>query len=144
MPRIRFSMRAAMLCVLVIGVGVWCALRAPAWMAEYRHHRAIAAALDEPIEMPFEHDTPFEDVVKYVRTATQAPDLPEGLPIFVEANIPGYAIDLRGSTIHLASRGVPLRKSLDVIARQLGPDLAVTVSDGLVLIHRRGPGGPGR
>ena len=45
--------------------------------------QAILAKLDKPISMPFNEDTPLEDVLKYIKQATTTLDLP-GIPIYVD------------------------------------------------------------
>ena len=43
----------------------------------------ILAKLDEPISMSFANETPLEDVLKYIKSATQGPN-DTGIPIYVD------------------------------------------------------------
>src|SRR5262249_62038450 len=45
--------------------------------------KGILAKLDEPISMSFANETPLEDVLKYIKSATQGPN-DSGIPIYVD------------------------------------------------------------
>jgi hypothetical protein len=93
---------------------------------------AILQALDKPLSMPFGNETPLEDVIKYIRTATQSPQLPDGIPIYVDPVGLQEAEKTMSSPITLNLEGVTLKKSLKLMLKQL--TLAYTVKDGLMTI----------
>jgi hypothetical protein len=97
--------------------------------------RAIIAKLDAPVSMPFENETPLEDVVKYVRQATTSPN-DNGIPIYVDPIGLAEGDQTLLSPITIALEGVPLRTSLRLALRQLG--LAYAVEDGVLIISTPG------
>ncbi|HEU5117255.1 MAG TPA: hypothetical protein VFT74_11370, partial [Isosphaeraceae bacterium] len=94
--------------------------------------QAIYAKLDQPISMPFANETPLEDVIKYVKSATVSQELPEGIPIYVDPAGIQEADKTMQSPITLNLEGVSLKDSLKLLLKQL--DLAYTVKDGLMTI----------
>lgn len=94
--------------------------------------RAILAALDQPIEMPFSDPTPFQDVLNYIKEKTDGPDLPGGLPIYLSP----ASLEVAGATVEspvtLDLKGVPLKTTLRLLLRQ--HDLNYMVKDGLISI----------
>lgn len=94
--------------------------------------RRIWAELDKPIAMPFASETPVEDVLKYINSATQGPGLPDGLPIYVDPMGLLEAEKSLLSPVTLEMEGVPLRVTLGLILKQL--DLIYRVEDGVVFI----------
>jgi tetratricopeptide (TPR) repeat protein len=94
--------------------------------------QAIYDKLKEPLSMPFAQETPLEDVLKYIQSATQSADLPSGIPIYVDPAGLLEAEKTLQSPITLNLEGVPLRQSLRLLLRQL--DLNYTVKDGLMTI----------
>jgi RNA polymerase sigma factor (sigma-70 family) len=94
--------------------------------------RAILAALDLPVAMPFGNETPLEDVIKYIKTATAVEGLPAGLPVFVDPNGLQLSGRTMASPIVLEMEGVPLRQTLALVLRQL--ELVYDVKGGLVVI----------
>jgi RNA polymerase sigma factor (sigma-70 family) len=93
---------------------------------------AILDTLAQPVSMPFGAETPLEDVLKYIKVATQRPDLPQGIPIYVDPAGLQEAERTMQSPITLEVEGIPLDRSLHLVLRQL--DLAYTVKDGLLYI----------
>jgi hypothetical protein len=87
--------------------------------------QAILARLDRAIIMPFERDTPLEDVLNYITVATQSPDLPRGIPIYVNALALREAGETNRSKVQYAREGVPLKEALEQVLRQLLLDFTV-------------------
>lgn len=94
--------------------------------------KAIRDALDRPVTIPFPDKTSLEDVIKYIRKATQSPDLPDGIPIHVDPTGLREAEVTMESKVSLRSEGVPLKRSLGLILKQVG--LSYTIKDGLLMI----------
>jgi hypothetical protein len=91
----------------------------------------ILAKLDEPISMSFANETPLEDVLKYIKSATQGPN-DAGIPIYVDPVGLQEAEKTMTSPITLDLEGVPLKTTLKLLLKQLG--LTYTVKDGLLTI----------
>ncbi|MBI1832577.1 MAG: hypothetical protein HYR84_14140 [Planctomycetes bacterium] len=94
--------------------------------------QAINASLEKPISMPFQAETPLEDVIKYIQSATRSNSLPEGIPIYVDPIGLQEAEKTLTSPITLNLEGVTLKKCLKLLLKQL--DLTYTVKDGLMTI----------
>lgn len=102
--------------------------------------RAIAAALDRPLDMPFAEGATLQDVLDRIQGATRSRELPEGIPIYVDPVGLEEAEKTTESTVRLSLIGVPLRTSLPLLLQQL--DLKYTVDEGLLTItsiSRRAP-----
>ena len=93
--------------------------------------KGIIAKLDEPISMSFANETPLEDVLKYIKSATQGPN-DSGIPIYVDPVGLQEAEKTMTSPITLDLEGVPLKTTLRLMLKQLG--LTYTVKDGLLTI----------
>jgi hypothetical protein len=93
---------------------------------------AILDALDKPVAMNFADETPLEDVLKYVKEVTKGPEFPNGIPIYVDPVGLQEAEKTLTSPIQLDLEGVPLRRTLHLLLRQLG--LGYIVEDGLLYI----------
>ena len=98
--------------------------------------QALLARLEETIPMNFPNPTPLEEVLKYIKQATAGPD-GEGIPIYVDpVNPDGDSLDdkdwekLRKTPITMDLTGVPLRRTLKLIAEQLG--MGYGIKDGMV------------
>ena len=92
----------------------------------------ILAELDKPVSMPFANETPFEEVIKYIKTATTGNGLDSGIPIYVDPVGLTEADKTMASPVTLNLDGVPLKKSLKLLLKQL--ELTYTVKDGLMTI----------
>lgn len=92
---------------------------------------ALHKRLDEPIDMAFRNETPLEDVLKYIRSAT-ADATGKGLPIYVDPIGLQEAERTMTSPVSLELQGVPLRTTLTLLLRQVG--MAYEVKDGVVII----------
>jgi hypothetical protein len=89
-------------------------------------------ALEQPVPMPFGDDTPLEDVLKHIQTATTGPD-GKGLPIYVDPIGLQEAEKSMTSTVrNINFEEVPLKISLRLCLKQL--DMSYCIRDGLVLI----------
>jgi hypothetical protein len=81
--------------------------------------------------MAFDQETPLEDVLKYIKSATStATD--NGIPIYVDPVGLQEADRTMTSPVRLDLEGVPLKMSLRLLLKQLG--LTYTVKDGLLMI----------
>ncbi len=95
--------------------------------------KTILTRLEEPVSMSFANETPFEDVLKYIKSAVQGrkEDDP-GLPIYVDP----VGLKEVGTTLQtpvaLDLDGVPLKTTLRLLLKQLG--LAYCVKDGVLMI----------
>jgi hypothetical protein len=96
----------------------------------------ILAEMDKPISMPFANETPLEEVIKYIKTATTGPGLDQGIPIYVDPVGLQEADRTMSSPVTINLDGVTLKKSLRLMLRQLG--LVYTVKDGLLTINYKG------
>ena len=93
--------------------------------------KSILAKLNEPISMSFANETPLEDVLKYIKSATQGPN-DTGIPIYVDPVGLNEAEKTLTSPVTLDLEGVPLKTTLRLLLKQLG--LTYTVKDGLLTI----------
>jgi RNA polymerase sigma factor (sigma-70 family) len=94
--------------------------------------RRILAKLEEPLDMIFAKETPLEDVLKYIRQATKSSELPNGIAIYVDPIGLQEAEKSLTSTITMDLEGVPLRRTLQLLLKQLG--LFYYVDDGMLYI----------
>ncbi len=92
---------------------------------------AILSKLDEPLHMSFPSETPFEDVLKYIKQATQGPN-DSGIPVYIDPVGLAQAEKTMTSPIVLDLDGVPLKTTLRLLLKQIG--LAYCVKDRLVII----------
>ncbi len=90
----------------------------------------ILNELDKPVSMPFQAETALEDVIKYIKTATASPGMEQGIPIYVDPVGLTEAEKTMASPVTLSLEGVPLKKSLKLMLKQL--DLTYTVKDNVV------------
>jgi hypothetical protein len=93
--------------------------------------KSILAKLDEPISMSFANETPLEDVLKYIKSATQGPN-DTGIAIYVDPVGLNEAEKTLTSPVTLDLEGVPLKTTLRLLLKQLG--MTYTVKDGLLTI----------
>jgi hypothetical protein len=95
-------------------------------------NRLILAALDGPISMSFNEETPLEDVLKYIKQATTTSTY-SGIPIYVDPIGLSEADKTMTSTVrNLDLEGVPLGVTLGLLLKQL--DLEYVVRDGFLKI----------
>lgn len=93
--------------------------------------KMILRKLEEPISMSFANETPLEDVLKYIKSATQGAN-DSGIPIYVDPVGLQEAEKTMTSPVQLDLEGVPLKTTLRLMLKQLG--LTYTVKDGLMTI----------
>ena len=93
--------------------------------------KAVFALLEEPVSFGFSNDTPLEDVLKYVKRATQGPK-DTGIAIYLDPAGLQDAEKTEMSTVILDMEGVPLKTTLRLVLKQLG--LAYCVRDGVIII----------
>ena len=89
--------------------------------------------------MSSRNETPLEDVLKYIKQATQdeAADLPTGIPIYVDPVGLQEAEKTMASPSRSTSKASPSRRRLRLLLKQLG--LTYTVKDGLLTITSTRP-----
>lgn len=93
--------------------------------------KEIMKKLETPIAMSFANETPFEDVLKYIKSATAGAN-DNGIPIYVDPVGLQDAEKTMTSPVILDLEGVPLKTTLRLMLKQLG--LAYCVKDGLLII----------
>jgi RNA polymerase sigma factor (sigma-70 family) len=99
--------------------------------------QALLVRLEETIPMSFPNPTPLEDVLKYIQQATAGPN-GESIPIYVDPVEPGGINEekthekLMKTPITMDLVGVPLRRTLKLLAEQLG--MGYGIKDGMVTI----------
>jgi hypothetical protein len=99
--------------------------------------KSILSKLEEPVSMSFANETPLEDVLKYIKSATQGPN-DNGIPIYVDPVGLNEAGKTMTSPVTLDLEGVPLGTTLRLVLKQLG--LTYEVKDGLLTITSEGEG----
>ena len=87
--------------------------------------------------MKFPNPTPLEDVLRYIQSATAGPDR-EAIPIYVDPvnpSDPDTSLNdiLMKTPITMDLQGVPLRRSLKLLAEQLG--MGYGIKDGMVTMR---------
>jgi hypothetical protein len=93
--------------------------------------QALLQKLEVPISMSFANETPLEDVLKYIKSATQGPN-DTGIPIYVDPVGLNEAEKTMTSPVSLDLEGVPLRITLRLLLKQIG--LTYDVKNGLLTI----------
>ncbi len=98
--------------------------------------------LQQPVSMPFANETPLEDVIKYVRSATSdEQEFPDGIPVYVDPAGLQEADKTMQSPIALNLDGLPLSYTLRLILKQLDLDYHVE-PEGLLYITYIGANEP--
>ena len=93
--------------------------------------KQIIEKLEQPVAMTFPTDTPLEDVLKYVKQATQGAN-DSGIPIYIDPLGLQEADKTVTSPVQIDLEGVPLKTTLRLLLKQLG--LTYTVKDGFLMI----------
>jgi len=91
----------------------------------------ILKALEQPISISFRHETPLEDVLKYVQQATQTPD-GKTIAIYVDPIGLQEAEKSMTSTVTVDLRDVPLGSILNASLKQLG--MGFGIRDGYLVV----------
>ncbi len=94
--------------------------------------RAIQEALNEPVSMSFANETPLEDVLEYIKSATAGPNGKPRIPIYVDPVGLQQAEKTMTSPVTIDLEGVPLKTTLTLLLQQLG--LMFNVKEGLLII----------
>jgi hypothetical protein len=95
--------------------------------------KRVFAELAKPVSMPFANETPLDDVLKYLKTATTNPAFPEGLQIYLDPVGLQEAECKPTSPVSINVEQVPLRTSLRLLLEQLHLDYRV--KDGVIMIR---------
>jgi hypothetical protein len=98
-------------------------------------NKAIFAALDRPIPMPFPNDTPIEEVLNYVRKASAQEPGGKPLPIYVDPKGLQAADKTMASCVTIDLEGVPLRVTLDFVLNQL--EMCYFVKSGVIFVSSK-------
>ncbi len=148
-PRLRFTIGSLMIGTALLGVLFWVVFGllkyGRDWFRNFpvtlvftegrgkdQKSRMIHEKLDEPISMSFLEETPLEDVLKYIHQATTSSTY-GGIPIYVDPIGLREAEKSMSSTVrNLDLEGVPLRRTLQLLLKQL--DLAYFVEDGVLCV----------
>jgi hypothetical protein len=94
--------------------------------------RSILKKLDEAIPMRFSSDATLEDALKHVESRTKSAEFPRGLPIYLDpTGLHDVGVTTR-SKISMDLEGVPLRRTLALLLKQL--KLAYTILDGMIYV----------
>ncbi|WP_422924417.1 RNA polymerase sigma factor [Singulisphaera sp. PoT] len=92
---------------------------------------AVLKKLEQPISMTFPNETPLEDVLKYLKSATMSGNEP-GVAVYVDP-IGLKEVDASmTSVVTLDLEGIPVKTSLRLLLKQLR--LAYCVKDGVLII----------
>ena len=94
----------------------------------------ILKKLEQHVNMDFHEQTPLEDVLRYIRSATQGPG-DDGIPIFVDPEGLKAAGATMTSPVTIDAEGVPLKVSLRALLKPLG--LTYRVKGGLLRIEAK-------
>jgi RNA polymerase sigma factor (sigma-70 family) len=94
--------------------------------------RSILGALEQKLPMNFPNETPLEDVIKYIRSATEGPGFPKGIPIYVDPQGLQEAEKTMTSPVSIDLEEIPLKTTLRLALEQLG--LSYRVKNGLLTI----------
>ena len=95
--------------------------------------RQIIARLEELVPMKFHEETPLENVLQHIRDSTKSPEMPAGIPIYIDPIRLSEADKTMASTVrNIDLEGVPLRRTLQLALTQL--DLCYFVVDGMLYI----------
>ena len=93
--------------------------------------KELLTKLEEPVTMAFVQETPLEDVLKYIKKATQGSS-PNGIPIYIDPRGLQEAEKTLASPVTIDLEGVPLNTSLRLLLKQV--DLAYCVRNGVLII----------
>jgi RNA polymerase sigma factor (sigma-70 family) len=93
---------------------------------------AILKKLDEPVTMNFANETPLEVILEYIKESTKSAEFPNGLAIYIDPIGLQEAEKTMTSPVAIDLQGVPLRRTLYLVLKQLG--LEYRVEDGMVYI----------
>ncbi len=93
--------------------------------------KVVLKKLDEIVSMSFAIETPFDDVLKYIKQATTTATY-AGIPIYVDPKGLKEATATLQSPVSMDLEGVPLKMTLRLVLKQIG--LAYCVRDGVVII----------
>jgi hypothetical protein len=93
--------------------------------------QSTPARLEQTISMSFPNETPLDDVLKYIKSATQGPN-DTGIPIYVDPIGLNETGKTMTSPVTLDLEGVPLRITLRLLLKQL--NLGYTIEEGVLII----------
>jgi hypothetical protein len=94
-------------------------------------NRVILTKLEEPVTMSFPNETPFDQMLKYLKNATTGPG-DNGIQFYVDPIALNKAGKTMSSPVALDVEGPPLKVTLGLMVKQLGLDYVVR--DGLLKI----------
>ncbi len=94
--------------------------------------RLIVKKLDDLIALHFPDETPLDEFLKHIKETTKSAEMPRGIPIYIDPSGLQDAEKSLTSTITIDLEGVPLKRTLQLVLKQLG--LAYFVEDGMIFI----------
>jgi hypothetical protein len=94
--------------------------------------RLVIGKLDDRVPMKFPDETALDDILKHIKQSTTSSEFPNGIPIYVDPLGLQEAEKSLTSTVQIDLEGVPLRRTLQLVLKQLG--LAYIVEDGMIYI----------
>ncbi|WP_165227531.1 mucoidy inhibitor MuiA family protein [Aquisphaera insulae] len=94
--------------------------------------KRVVEELAKPIPLNFPNETPFEEVMQYLKQATTTKDFPDGLPTYIDPVGLQEADKTMTTPVSLNLTNVPLRTGLGLMLKQLG--LTYRVKDGVLMI----------
>ncbi len=93
--------------------------------------QAIRRMLNREIPLPFATETPLSEVIVHIRKETSGdPTFPEGLPVYIDPDGLLEAEKTLDSPITFDTPGIPLKRSLRLMLKQL--DMTYKVDEGVV------------
>jgi RNA polymerase sigma factor (sigma-70 family) len=92
----------------------------------------ILTKLDDLVAMNFPKETPLDDILQHIKSTTKSREMPNGMPIYVDPVGLQEAEKSLTSTVTIDLEGVPLRRTLQLVLKQLG--LHYLVEDGMIYI----------
>jgi RNA polymerase sigma factor (sigma-70 family) len=94
--------------------------------------QVILTKLDDSIAVNFPNETTLDEFLKHIKEATKSTEMPRGIPIYVDPIGLQEAEKSINSTITIDLDGVPLKRTLQLVLKQIG--LGYFVEDGMIYI----------
>jgi RNA polymerase sigma factor (sigma-70 family) len=104
----------------------------PTGQAKDPKSQIILKKLDDLVPVKFGDETALEDFLKHIKEATKSVAMAQGIPIYVDPLGLQEAEKSMTSTIRIDLEGVPLKRTLQLVLKQIG--LAYFVEDGMIYI----------
>ena len=118
--------------IALIAIGLWGYIIVWPPTHEWWKNRYVWSALEKPVPMPFSKGVPLGALVKHVKISTVGPNLPNGVPLYIEPTDLTSAGLTMGSIVTVDRPSEPLATSLKETLSSLG--LTHRVEGGLLKI----------